>query len=266
MSCDGRRLARFPWLGLVLSARGPDTPSARLVACGLFNHMEREGTGAAVSERTLAIETRLARSTVQLGLRQLGEHGWVLRREKGRGQFGSVIYVHEATIPDSIEIPNGPVVGPISDEPDESENAHGNGPVVGPMEALSNGPMSDGQWTDSRKPMDRLAKINGPTTGPQPLRNLLETGCGFARSGDEPEKRHTHGNGPVVGPITGNSKVAAARPEPRFKKTSPEPRAETSREEKIRRIVAECPDFTDHEIAKVARCDVQEVRQVRAAK
>jgi DNA-binding transcriptional ArsR family regulator len=150
MSCNGQRVARHPWIGEVLSARGPSSSSARLVSCGLFNHMEREGTGATAAERTLAIETGMSRSTVQLALRTLQEEGWVLRREKGRGKWGQTIYVYEATIPTEAV--------PMDRPPDQLPDISMDRPAAG------NGPISPAQWTDSSNSLDRQSGLNHSET------------------------------------------------------------------------------------------------------
>lgn len=160
MSCNGQRVARHPWIGVVLSARGPSTSAARLVSCGLFNHMEREGTGATAAERTLAIETGMSRSTVQLALRTLQEEGWLLRREKGRGQYGRTIYVYEATIPlGSVDMDDPPMDRP----PGQLPNLAMDRPSV------ANGPITGSQWTDSQNSLDRPSGLNHSETVLEPV-------------------------------------------------------------------------------------------------
>jgi DNA-binding transcriptional MocR family regulator len=52
-----------------------------------------------VSVRKLADETGLSATDVQRQLRELDADGWVIRKEKGRGQYGRTIYTYEAMIP-----------------------------------------------------------------------------------------------------------------------------------------------------------------------
>lgn len=106
---NSARVARHVWLGLVLSESGPQqrkrSPSTallRFVACGLFNHMHRDGGGVYATERTLATETGLDRRTVRAAEKELQTQGWLLRYPKGLGRFGSQRFVREAALPESV--------------------------------------------------------------------------------------------------------------------------------------------------------------------
>jgi predicted transcriptional regulator len=167
---EPRRIARHHWLGEVLSVRGPSSPSARLVACALFNHMQREGTGATVAGRTIAAETRLAYSTVKIALRQLIEQGWILRFEKGRGQYGKPLYVHEATLPNTVRCAgNGPTIDSMNSKCNGSTSDLIANPIV-------NGPIDENQWADSSKSMGRPPALNLLETIKKPVMDRLLVG------------------------------------------------------------------------------------------
>jgi hypothetical protein len=98
------------WLKEVYSERGP-TAKCRLVACALFIYMDRRGIPepkAFPTLRTLEGRTGLSATEVRRQLQQLDADGWVIRKDRGRGQYGSTLYAYEAMIP---PVANAPSTG-----------------------------------------------------------------------------------------------------------------------------------------------------------
>ncbi len=151
-----RRVGRFPWLNAIMSNTCTLSPTARLVTAGLFQFMEREGSGAFPSQHTLAGATGLARSTIQTALAELERSGYVLKREVGRGRGGFPKHAYEATLPaDAI----APARGPIT-----RTAGAANGPAAGQNDCRER----DGDLTDSPPRFDRSAAANGPAAGHDP--------------------------------------------------------------------------------------------------
>lgn len=80
------RLTRFRWERLVVSERGPVSPTTRLVLLALATHLNREGQ-AWPSEKTLALETGLSERAVLSHLEIAVTDSWIERaasRDQGK--------------------------------------------------------------------------------------------------------------------------------------------------------------------------------------
>src|SRR5688572_29291882 len=97
------RVGRWPWMKVVMSKRGPRSPTTRLVLSALSMVMNSDGSKAFQSAQTLADRTGLAERCVRKHLRVAVRDGWLDEGMAGRNGQGWALRAYAATVPASVE-------------------------------------------------------------------------------------------------------------------------------------------------------------------
>ncbi|MFB3084252.1 MAG: helix-turn-helix domain-containing protein [Gammaproteobacteria bacterium] len=76
----------FDWQRAILSPKGPEHSTTRLVLMALSIHMRPDGSKCFPSVRTIALETGLSERSVCTHLQRAEQQGWIRKRKRGTGR------------------------------------------------------------------------------------------------------------------------------------------------------------------------------------